>query len=134
MAIKSDGKRRNARVLRAGGALLAGLGVLASSGCASWPPVRSLRAARGYAEGTRALERGETRVAIAELERAAQLMPNASEIQNHLGLAYWSDARETDAERAFLRAVALDCANDAARGNLARLRAGRGEGSDAHGG
>jgi len=87
--------------------------------------MRSIRAARHYAAGTRALERGESERAVGELERAAALMPDASEIQNHLGLAYWSDAREADALRALERAVELDCDNGAARANLERLRSVR---------
>lgn len=94
-------------------------------GCASLPPVRSLRAARYYAAGTDALDRGDSAVAIAELERAAALMPTASEIQNHLGLAYWSDGREAAALRALERAVGLDCDNAAARANLAALHRAR---------
>ena len=94
--------------------------------CASLPPVRSLRAARYYAAGTDALDRGDSAVAIAELERAAALMPTASEIQNHLGLAYWSGGREAAARRALERAVELDCDNDAARANLASLQRARG--------
>ena len=52
--------------------------------------------------------------------------PDASEIQNHLGLAYVEAGREADALRAFQRAVALDCDNQAARQNLraAEARAG----------
>lgn len=100
--------------------LFAALGL---AGCAGSPPVRAVRAARYYAAGTQALERGETRVAIAALEHAVGLMPNASEIHNHLGLAYWSDGREDAALRELERAVELDCENDAALGNLARLRA-----------
>lgn len=94
----------------------------ASLACSSFPPVRAIRAARYYAAGTRALERGDDAVAIAELERAVALMPNASEIHNHLGLAYWSDGRERAAERELSRALELDCDNGAARANLARLR------------
>jgi Flp pilus assembly protein TadD len=93
--------------------------------CASLPPVQSIRAARYYAAGTRALDRGDAAVAIAELERAAALRPAASEIRNHLGLAYWSDGREIEAERELERALELDCDNDAARSNLARLRSVR---------
>lgn len=104
---------------------LAALVVSACVGCATSPPVRAIRAARYYAAGTEALERGEPRKAIEELERAARLMPEASEIQNHLGLAYWADARPEDALRALSRAVELDCDNEAARINLERLQAVR---------
>ena len=94
-------------------------------GCASRPPVRAIRAARHYSAGTRALDRGDAVGAIAELERAVVLMPDASEIHNHLGLAYWSDARNAEALRELERAVELDCDNDEARVNLALFRATR---------
>lgn len=102
------------------------LAFAATSGlaCSSLPPVRAIRAARYYAAGSEALDRGDAAAAIADLERAASLMPSASEIQNHLGLAYWSDGREDAAQQALERALELDCDNDAARVNLARLRAG----------
>jgi Flp pilus assembly protein TadD len=101
---------------------LAGLGVLLflclfGLGCAS------LRGARLYASGSDALERGEVEVAIERLERAAALVPHASEIQNHLGLAYARAGRPDDARRAFTRAVELDCRNAAARHNLKAARA-----------
>jgi tetratricopeptide (TPR) repeat protein len=104
---------------------LLGAGFLAFVGlaCASLPPVRAIRAARYYAAGTRALDRGANREAIVELELAASLMPNASEIHNHLGLAYWADERSAEAARELERAVELDCDNQAARVNLVRLRA-----------
>lgn len=98
---------------------------LAALACAGSPPVRALRAARYYAAGTRALDRGDTREAIGALEQAARFVPDASEIQNHLGLAYWSDGRSDEALRALERAVELDCGNEAARANLARLRTER---------
>lgn len=92
------------------------------SGCAS------LEGARLYNRGTEALDRGEPARAAADLERAAELVPQASEVQNHLGLAYAALGRDADAERAFRRAVELDCDNAAARENLhaAEQRAARG--------
>lgn len=78
----------------------------------------SFRAARLYQSGTNALDRGDSTQAIVELERAAELSPQASEVQNHLGLAYQAAGRERDAELAFRRAVALDCGNAAAVENL----------------
>lgn len=93
-------------------ALIAGAGL---SGCAS------LDAARLYARGTRALDRGEVARAVADLEAARELRPDRSEIANHLGLAYLAAGRPRDAERAFLEAVRLDCGNRAARHNLAAL-------------
>lgn len=93
------------------GAMLA----LALSGCAEW------RGARLYQSGTEALDRGESERAIADLERAAQQVPQASEIQNHLGLAYAAAGRDEEALRAFRRAVDLDCENAAAAHNLQAL-------------
>jgi len=88
-------------------------------GCAS------LEGARLYRSGTSALDHGEPERAVADLERAALLVPQASEVQNHLGLAYAQLGRSQAAERAFRRAVELDCENAAARENLhaAELRA-----------
>jgi Flp pilus assembly protein TadD len=86
----------------------------------------SFRAARLYQSGTSALDRGDSQQAVVELERAAELVPEASEVQNHLGLAYQAAGRQRDAESAFRRAVALDCENKAALENLrvAEARAG----------
>jgi Flp pilus assembly protein TadD len=79
----------------------------------------AFRAARLYQRGSIALESGEVERAVADLERAATLAPHASEIQNHLGLAYAASGREEDALRAFRRAVELDCDNRQALHNLA---------------
>jgi Tfp pilus assembly protein PilF len=128
MASGLSEKRRATRGSRRVAGLVVLLVATASLACSSLPPVRAIRAARYYAAGTRALERGDDTVAIQELERAAALMPNASEIHNHLGLAYWSDGRERAAERELERALELDCDNDAARANLARLRVFRAAG------
>jgi Flp pilus assembly protein TadD len=84
-----------------------------ASGCASF------QAARLYRSGSAALEHGEAERAIADLERAAALAPEASEVQNHLGLAYAAAGRDAEATRAFRRAVELDCDNAAAHENLA---------------
>lgn len=89
--------------------------VAASAGCASW------RGARLYQSGTHALEAGDTDRALADLQRAARLVPEASEVQNHLGLVWLARGDEGRARRAFERAVALDCDNDAAVANLAAL-------------
>ncbi len=94
-------------------AVLAGPG---TAGCAG------LDAARLYARGTRALDRGEVARAIADLEAARELRPDRSQIRNHLGLAYLAAGRPADAERAFREAIRLDCGNRAARQNLAALR------------
>jgi Flp pilus assembly protein TadD len=87
-------------------------------GCATF------QAARLYRQGSDALERGEVERAVADLERAAALAPHASEIQNHLGLAYAASGREEDALRAFRRAVELDCDNRQALQNLAAAERG----------
>lgn len=87
--------------------------VLCLGGCATY------RAARLYRRGSIALERGESERAVADLERAAVLAPHASEIQNHLGLAYAASGRDEDALHAFRRAVELDCDNRQALHNLA---------------
>ena len=93
--------------------LLAGIIALTSLGCASF------QAARLYQSGTEALDRGESSVAITDLERAAELAPTASEVQNHLGLAYAAAGRDEDSLKAFQRAVDIDCGNLAAAENLA---------------
>lgn len=93
----------------------------------SAPGCTSLVGARLYRSGSQALERGDAEQAIKDLERAAELVPQASEVRNHLGLAYASAGRQREAAAAFRRAVELDCDNAAARRNLAaaeRLREG----------
>ena len=112
-AIAATGRRGAAAA-----ALLAGL-VL--GGCAS------LEAARLYARGTRALDRGDVLRAVEDLEAARALRPDRSEIRNHLGLAYLAAGRRAEAERAFEEAVRLDCGNRSARRNLVALRRDRGE-------
>ena len=82
------------------------------AGCAS------LQGARLYQSGTAALDRGRPEQAVYELERAAHLLPEASEVHNHLGLAYQAAGRSQEAGDAFRRAVELDCGNDAAARNL----------------
>lgn len=96
-------------------AVCAALGAL---GCASW------RAARLYQSGTQALDAGEVARAVDELERAAELRPQASEVHNHLGLAYLAAARDAEAELAFRRALEFDCANEAALANLRAVEPG----------
>jgi Flp pilus assembly protein TadD len=101
--------------VRVGSSGLAALALLLplTLGCASF------RAARLYQTGSLALDRGDVVQAIGALERAAELAPDASEIQNHLGLAYQAAGRHDAALRAFRRAVALDCSNQPAAHNLA---------------
>jgi Flp pilus assembly protein TadD len=86
-------------------------------GCATF------EGARLYQHGSAALERGDTTQAIADLERAAALVPQASEIQNHLGLAYAQAGRVVEARGAFRRALELDCDNAAALANLHAVQA-----------
>jgi Flp pilus assembly protein TadD len=77
---------------------------------------------RHFEAGNAALDRGDHALAVAELERAAALVPEASEVQNHLGIAYAASGRNADALAAFERAVALDCDNRAAAENLEAAR------------
>jgi Flp pilus assembly protein TadD len=96
------------------------LGLLLA-GCAS------LEGARLQRSGLAALDRGDTQRAIADLEQAAARVPQASDVQNHLGLAYAAAGRSADAERAFRRALELDCDNAAALENLLAGRRAAGQ-------
>lgn len=96
---------------------------LAAACCALTVGCSAIEGARLYREGTEALERGDSATAVRALERAAERAPEASEVQNHLGLAYLASGRRGEAVLAFERAVALDCDNMAARKNLDLLRA-----------
>ena len=82
-----------------------------------------VRAAHLYREGTAALNAGKPVVAISQLTRAGALAPEASEIQNHLGLAFATTGQHEKALSAFQRAVDLDCSNSAAVQNLVAARA-----------
>ncbi len=93
------------------------LGLLLALGCAT------VRGADLYQSGTAALDVGDSSGAISDLEAAARLLPEASEIQNHLGLAYESAGREEEALGAFRMAVALDCDNQPAKHNLSLAEA-----------
>lgn len=86
--------------------------LLSGVGCASYT------AARLYLRGTQELDRGEIAQAITTLEAAAVQAPQASEIQNHLGIAYREAGENEKALQAFRRAVELDCRNEAAQHNL----------------
>jgi len=97
--------------------LVVAVSSLALVGCAAW------RGARLYESGTAALDRGDAQRAVDDLERAAVQVPQASEVQNHLGLAYAAAGRPDDARRAIERAVDLDCENAAAAHNLRALAA-----------
>jgi Flp pilus assembly protein TadD len=96
--------------------------VLVSGGCALLLGCGTLEGARLYREGTDALARGDAEHAVRALESAAERAPEASEVQNHLGLAYLASGRRGEAILAFERAVELDCDNAAARHNLDLLR------------
>ena len=91
-----------------GAAIALAGGVATAAGCAS------IEGARLYGSGTQALDRGDTQRAISDLERAVVLVPHASEVHNHLGVAYEVDGRLEEAAREFQRAVDLDCDNLAA--------------------
>jgi Flp pilus assembly protein TadD len=92
------------------------LGIALALGCAA------VEGHRRFEAGNAALDRGDAALAVAELERAAALVPEASEVQNHLGIAYAAAGRDADALAAFERAVALDCDNRAAAENLRAAR------------
>jgi Flp pilus assembly protein TadD len=83
--------------------------------------MRSFQGAKHYLAGSHALDQNQSDRAILELEQAAALIPHASEIQNHLGLAYWSAGFRVPARVAFERALELDCENQAAAANLVGL-------------
>ena len=85
--------------------------------CAGVAGCADLEARRLYRDGTSAIDRGEPQRAIADLQQAAALAPEISQIQNHLGIAYEDAGRNDDALLAYERAVALDCA---LRGNRSR--------------
>ena len=95
-------------------------GLMTMIGCQS-APVLAWQGARHYASGNAALDRGEAQTAIGEFELAAELVPHASEIRNHLGLAYWAGGQPDRARQAFEIALELDCENEASKLNLARL-------------
>jgi Flp pilus assembly protein TadD len=90
------------------------------AGCAT------LEGYRHFESGSAALDRGDAAEAVRELERAAALVPERSEVHNHLGIAYAAAGRPSDALHAFERAVALDCDNAEAAANLAAARAADG--------
>ena len=61
---------------------------------------------------------------MSDLEQAARLQPEGSEIRNHLGLAHLATGDRQAARIAFEHALELDCDNSAARRNLAAVTAG----------
>jgi Flp pilus assembly protein TadD len=65
---------------------------LGVAGCSSY------QGARLYQSGTLALDRGDSERAVEELERAAELVPEASEVQKPLGLANAAAGRDSDAQ------------------------------------
>lgn len=100
------------------GPLRRGVVLVVIAACATLLGCQSYRGARLYQSGSAALERGAAERAAVDLERAARLVPQGSEIQNHLGLAYGALGRDDDALLAFRRAVELDCDNEQALHNL----------------
>ncbi len=97
--------------------------LLATIAASSLLACTGLRAVQLDRSGRAALDRGDAALAVRDLEQAATLAPAVSGIQNNLGIAYERAGRRDDAERAYERAVALDCGNDAAQSNLEALRA-----------
>jgi len=91
--------------------------LLSAPGCTTW------RAARLYHTGTVALEQGDLPRALADLEAAVALVPDASYAHNNLGLAQLSAGRDDLALQSFERATALDCTNTEASENLRQLEA-----------
>jgi Flp pilus assembly protein TadD len=92
--------------------LLAAL-VLGAAGCAQLGGVGHFQA------GTAALDQGDVNRAVLELQAAATLLPEVSEVHNHLGLAYAAQGDLGLARGSFQRAVDLDCDNGPAQNNLA---------------
>jgi len=99
--------------------------LLVAIAAASLAACAGLEAVRLDRQGRAALDRGDSAQAVRDLERAASIAPAVSGIQNNLGIAYERAGRRDDAERAYERAVALDCRNDKAQSNLAAVRAAR---------
>lgn len=97
--------------------------MLLTIGCQS-APFNAMRGARYYVSGTESLQVGDSTNALQDLLRAAELVPLASEIQNHLGLAYWAEGDQEQARIAFDRAIELDCGNAAALRNRFVLEEG----------
>ncbi len=91
------------------------LSLVCSIGCGA------LEGPRLHVQGTEALERGEYSEAREALSQAAVLVEHptqASQVQNHLGLAYLGEGKNELAAQAFRRAIDLDCRNEAAKHNL----------------
>ena len=112
--LKQTNNQKTTRVKGTG--LIAGIVLIAALvGCASY------RGSKLYVEGTEALFDGQVKLAVERLEAAAQLVPQSSEIQNHLGIAYLVAGRPVDARQALQEAHRLDCRNPAAIQNLQQL-------------
>lgn len=71
--------------------------------------------------GTLELERSNIPLGTEMLETAASMLPNSSQAQNNLGIAYKMAGRYTDASAAFERALQLDPQQAATYFNLADL-------------
>jgi len=77
------------------------MAILVLTGCGPPGP-------RAVLEGKRLLERGEYAQAIEELRNAVELMPTNALAFNYLGLAFHQAGQVPEAERAYLRALALN--------------------------
>ena len=77
--------------------------------------VSKLSLGKDYAQG------GRMDLAEGYLRKALELSPNSGNVMNDLGFVLAAQGRNTEAERLFTRAVALEPNNLAARDNLARL-------------
>lgn len=80
-----------------------------------------LEGPRLHVQGTEALERGDYAQAREKLSQAAELVEHpraASQVQNHLGLAYLGEGNPELASAAFQQAIELDCRNEEAQYNL----------------
>ena len=84
--------------LQIGATLMA---ILVLTGCGQPGP-------RAVLEGKRLLDRGEYAQAIEELRNAVELMPTNALALNYLGLAFHQAGQVPEAERAYLRALALN--------------------------
>ena len=82
--------------------LVVAIALVSVAGCASW------RAAGLYQRGTQALERGDSLQAVGLLEEAARLVPEASEVQNHLGLAQLAAGQDDLALESFEHVAGTD--------------------------
>ena len=74
-----------------------------------------------YGQGTEMLVKKEYSKALEYLLEAQKLDPKDSEIQNNLGMAYFSKKRSEKGKISFIKAVELDPKNSNARNNYASI-------------